>query len=70
MKKIFKEDLEKKKLKIVQGDGRQGYKDHAPYDVIHVGASGPSMFTVKVLSCMLASCDALKQNSYCVDLLT
>lgn len=26
------------KIIIVQGDGRQGCKDYAPYDAIHVGA--------------------------------
>lgn len=27
------------RLKLVCGDGRKGYSEHAPYDVIHVGAS-------------------------------
>lgn len=27
------------KLKIVQGDGREGYLKYAPYDVIYVGAA-------------------------------
>lgn len=26
---------------LVEGDGRQGYKDKAPYDAIHVGAAAP-----------------------------
>jgi len=27
----------------VAGDGRRGYKDKAPYGVIHVGAAAPSI---------------------------
>lgn len=27
------------RVKIIQGDGRLGYKDAAPYDAIHVGAA-------------------------------
>lgn len=27
------------KLKIIQGDGRFGYEEYAPYDAIHVGAA-------------------------------
>lgn len=30
------------KVILVEGDGRQGYKQHAPYDCIHVGAAAPS----------------------------
>lgn len=26
-------------MKIVEGDGRLGYPEHAPYDAIHVGAA-------------------------------
>lgn len=29
------------KVILVEGDGRQGYKEHAPYDCIHVGAAAP-----------------------------
>lgn len=24
-----------------EGDGRNGYEEHAPYDIIHVGAAAP-----------------------------
>ena len=30
-------------IKIVTGDGRQGYPPEGPYDVIHVGAASPKM---------------------------
>lgn len=26
---------------ISEGDGREGYEKHAPYDIIHVGAAAP-----------------------------
>lgn len=26
---------------ILEGDGRNGYAKHAPYDIIHVGAAAP-----------------------------
>lgn len=29
-------------MQIIQGDGRKGYKDQAPYDAIHVGAAAPT----------------------------
>lgn len=29
------------KMKIVQGDGRLGVEESAPYDVVHVGAAAP-----------------------------
>ena len=31
--------LDKKKIILIQGDGREGYKDLKPYDCIHVGAA-------------------------------
>lgn len=31
--------IESGKLKIIQGDGRDGFPEHAPYDAIHVGAA-------------------------------
>ncbi|XP_070497420.1 protein-L-isoaspartate(D-aspartate) O-methyltransferase [Chironomus tepperi] len=31
------------KIKIIQGDGRLGCPDHAPYDAIHVGAAAPEV---------------------------
>jgi len=40
-KNISKNNLEllnKKKITLIEGDGRSGYKEFAPYDVIHVGA--------------------------------
>lgn len=30
-------------IKLVTGDGRQGYLPDAPYDAIHVGAAAPSI---------------------------
>ena len=39
LQKSYRSELENKKIKIVCGDGRQGYKDEAPYDAIHVGAA-------------------------------
>ena len=41
-----------------------------PAGVTQVGASGPCTFIVKVLSCTLVSCFALKQNSNVLFLLT
>ncbi|KAM6972924.1 l-isoaspartyl protein carboxyl methyltransferase, like isoform 2-T2 [Aplochiton taeniatus] len=31
------------RIKLVVGDGRQGYPDGAPYDAIHVGAAAPTL---------------------------
>lgn len=28
-------------LNSIEGDGRNGYAAHAPYDIIHVGAAAP-----------------------------
>eukprot|EP00731_Ephydatia_muelleri_P021986 Em0014g577a len=39
VKKHHRELLESKRLKLVVGDGRHGYKENAPYDAIHVGAA-------------------------------
>lgn len=33
--------LDSGKIVLVEGDGRQGCKEHAPYDCIHVGAAAP-----------------------------
>uniref|UniRef100_A0A5K3FRQ9 Protein-L-isoaspartate O-methyltransferase n=2 Tax=Mesocestoides corti TaxID=53468 RepID=A0A5K3FRQ9_MESCO len=30
-------------IKLVTGDGREGYLPHAPYDAIHVGAAAPTI---------------------------
>lgn len=35
--------LASKRVKLVVGDGREGYLEHAPYDAIHVGAAAPDM---------------------------
>ena len=43
LNKSFSEELKDGKLKIVTGDGRMGYQDDAPYDVIHVGAAAPTI---------------------------
>jgi protein-L-isoaspartate(D-aspartate) O-methyltransferase len=34
-----KEALDNKSIIMVTGDGREGYEEHSPYDVIHVGAA-------------------------------
>ena len=39
MSKNFKEELDDGRIEIIHGDGRNGYKDAAPYDIIHVGAA-------------------------------
>jgi len=35
--------LQSKRVTLVVGDGRQGYKDAGPYDAIHVGAAAPTL---------------------------
>jgi protein-L-isoaspartate(D-aspartate) O-methyltransferase len=35
--------VEDKRIQIVQGDGRNGWLQGAPYDAIHVGAGAPHM---------------------------
>ncbi|KFM69612.1 Protein-L-isoaspartate(D-aspartate) O-methyltransferase, partial [Stegodyphus mimosarum] len=35
--------IESGRIKLVVGDGRQGYKEEAPYDAIHVGAAAPEL---------------------------
>jgi protein-L-isoaspartate(D-aspartate) O-methyltransferase len=35
--------LENKEIVMIAGDGRKGWKDGAPYDVIHVGAAAPEI---------------------------
>ncbi|XP_054927705.1 protein-L-isoaspartate(D-aspartate) O-methyltransferase isoform X3 [Dermacentor andersoni] len=35
--------LKSKRVKLLVGDGREGYPEHAPYDAIHVGAAAPDM---------------------------
>ena len=43
LNKSFSEELNQGKIKIVTGDGRNGYPEEAPYDVIHVGAAAPKI---------------------------
>uniref|UniRef100_A0A914BXB5 Protein-L-isoaspartate O-methyltransferase n=1 Tax=Acrobeloides nanus TaxID=290746 RepID=A0A914BXB5_9BILA len=46
IKNIKKSDaslLENGVIKIVEGDGREGYPKEAPYDAIHVGAAAPEL---------------------------
>ena len=31
------------RIKLVVGDGRQGFASQAPYDAIHVGAAAPTL---------------------------
>lgn len=35
--------IESGRIKLIVGDGRQGYKEEAPYDAIHVGAAAPEL---------------------------
>jgi len=35
--------LDSGNMKIVEGDGRQGYASAGPYDAIHVGAAAPTL---------------------------
>jgi len=35
------EPLDNGNIAMIAGDGRLGYAEHAPYDVIHVGAAAP-----------------------------
>ena len=35
--------LETGQIKLVTGDGRQGYAPDGPYDAIHVGAAAPTL---------------------------
>ncbi|VDP96882.1 unnamed protein product [Trichobilharzia regenti] len=44
-----------KQLKLVTGDGRQGWPADAPYDAIHVGAAAPTIPNA-VSSCVFFSC--------------
>ena len=39
LSKNYKQQLQNKQIEIVCRDGRLGYPEEAPYDVIHVGAS-------------------------------
>jgi len=35
--------LDSQQMKLIVGDGYQGYPEGAPYDAIHVGAAAPSV---------------------------
>ena len=39
LSKSFGEELKDGRIEIVWGDGRKGYEEGGPYDVIHVGAA-------------------------------
>ncbi|EAR98000.2 L-isoaspartate O-methyltransferase (macronuclear) [Tetrahymena thermophila SB210] len=39
IRKSFSQELDKKQIILVTGDGREGYQQLAPYDAIHVGAA-------------------------------
>ena len=41
--KNHKKLLDDKKIVLVCGDGRKGYKEYAPYKAIHVGAAAPEI---------------------------
>ena len=41
--KSYKTQLDDGSIKVICGDGRLGYADGAPYDVIHVGAQSSSV---------------------------
>lgn len=43
LNKSHSDELESGSIIMVTGDGRKGYKDEAPYDVIHVGAAAPTV---------------------------
>ena len=45
--------LDSGRVKIIEGDGRMGCKEFAPYDAIHVGAAAPSTPTelINQLAC-------------------
>ena len=43
LNKSYKQELESNKIKIISGDGRNGYPSEAPYDYIHVGAAAPTV---------------------------
>jgi len=43
LKKGYSKELETNQISIICGDGRQGYSEEAPYDIIHVGAASTSV---------------------------
>ena len=43
LSKSYSDQLKNGNIKVVCGDGREGFKEGAPYDVIHVGAAAPEI---------------------------
>lgn len=43
LSKSYSQELQSGNIRIVCGDGRNGYPDMAPYDGIHVGAGTPQV---------------------------
>ena len=43
LRKSYRSELDTSKIKVISGDGRLGYPQDSPYDVIHVGAAAPSV---------------------------
>lgn len=43
VKKHNEELLKSNRMKLIDGDGREGYVSEAPYNAIHVGAAAPSL---------------------------
>ncbi|CAI2378553.1 unnamed protein product [Moneuplotes crassus] len=41
--KSFQNELDEGSITLITGDGRKGYEEQSPYDVIHVGAAAPSV---------------------------
>lgn len=35
--------IESERIRLLVGDGRQGYAELGPYDAIHVGAAAPTL---------------------------
>lgn len=46
-------------LAWLQGDGRQGYADSAPYHAIHVGAAAPQVSLATLSVCLCVSVSSL-----------
>ena len=43
LSKSYADKLKNGDIRVVCGDGRKGFKEGAPYDVIHVGAAAPDI---------------------------
>lgn len=48
--------LESGKIIVVEGDGRLGYPQKAPYDAIHVGAAASEVRIMKMLRILMILC--------------